>query len=383
MTTFLLAGRYFEALSKRRSGNALRALSAVGAKEVAVLDASGIERRRPIRALREGDCFVVRPGETVATDGEVTFGQSALDRSAMTGESVPADVTVGDAVLGGTVCVGGRLVVRATKLGADTQLAQMLRLVEDAQNQKADVQRLADRIAGVFVPAVICIALITLAGWLLLGGTHEEAFSAALSVLIIACPCALGLATPTALMVASGEGHDWHLHQGFQALEESREIDTVLLDKTGTVTEGATVVEDVSGVNGISSKDLLGWAGSLELASEHLVARAIVQRAQSDGVSLELVKDFEALAGLGARGSLDGHELKVGRRGALFGFHTLGHAQLPGITMRVLGERRTDGGVRWTRRWGRRCACHQRQGTSRLRAPPYATLKPLGCIVSW
>jgi len=323
VTTFLLAGRYFEALSKRRSGNALRALSAVGAKDVAVLDASGIERRRPIMALREGDCFVVRPGETVATDGEVTFGQSALDRSAMTGESVPADVTVGDTVLGGTVCVGGRLVVRATKLGADTQLAQMLRLVEDAQNQKADVQRLADRIAGVFVPAVICIALITLAGWLLLGGTNEEAFSAALSVLIIACPCALGLATPTALMVASGEGARLGIFfKGFQALEESREIDTVLLDKTGTVTEGATVVEDVSSVNGISSEDLLGWAGSLELASEHLVARAIVQRAQSDGVHLAMVKDFEALAGLGARGSLDGHELKVGRR-ALYSDSTL------------------------------------------------------------
>ena len=176
VTTFLLAGRYFEALSKRRSGRALRALSAVGAKDVAVLDTTGAECRRPIAALREGDRFVVRPGETVATDGEVIFGQSALDRSAVTGESVPADVIVGDTVLGGTVCVGGRLVVRATKVGAETQLAQMLRLVEDAQNQKADVQRVADRIAGVFVPAVIGIALVTLAGWLLVGGTDEEAF---------------------------------------------------------------------------------------------------------------------------------------------------------------------------------------------------------------
>ncbi len=176
VTTFLLAGRYFEALSKRRSGNSLRALSAVGAKDVAVLDAAGTERRRPIAALCRGDRFVVRPGETVATDGEVIFGQSAIDRSAMTGESMPADVTVGDTVLGGTVCVGGRLVVKATRLGADTHLAQMLRLVEDAQNQKANVQRLADRIAGVFVPAVIGIALITLAGWLLAGGTNEQAF---------------------------------------------------------------------------------------------------------------------------------------------------------------------------------------------------------------
>ena len=315
VTTFLLAGRYFEALSKRRSGNALRALSAVGAKDVAVLDATGTEQRRPIAALRKGDRFVVRPGETIATDGEVIFGQSAIDRSAMTGESMPADVTVGDTVLGGTVCVGGRLVVRATKLGADTQLAQMLRLVEDAQNQKANVQRLADRIAGVFVPAVIGIALITLAGWLLAGGTNEEAFNAALSVLIIACPCALGLATPTALMVASGEGARLGIFfKGYQALEESQEIDTVLLDKTGTVTEGATVVEDLSGADGISAEDLLGWAGSLELASEHLVAKAIVQRAQRDGVELEMVTDFEALAGLGARGSLGGHELQVGRR---------------------------------------------------------------------
>ena len=315
VTTFLLAGRYFEALTKRRSGNALRALSAVGAKDVAVLDALGAEHRRPIAALRKGDRFIVRPGETVATDGEVIFGQSAIDRSAMTGESMPADVTVGDTVLGGTVCVGGRLVVRAMRLGTDTHLAQMLRLVEDAQNQKANVQRLADRIAGVFVPAVIGIALITLAGWLLAGGTDEQAFSASLSVLIIACPCALGLATPTALMVASGEGARLGIFfKGYQALEESQEIDTVLLDKTGTVTEGATVVEEVSGAVGISTEELLQWAGSLELASEHLVAKAIVERAQRDGVELKTVTDFEALAGLGARGSLDGHELKVGRR---------------------------------------------------------------------
>ncbi len=315
VTTFLLAGRYFEAISKRRSGNALRALSAVAAKDVAVLDDADIEHRRPIAELCKGDRFVVRPGETVATDGEVIFGQSAIDRSAMTGESMPTDVTVGDAVLGGTVCVGGRLVVRATRLGADTHLAQMLRLVEDAQNQKADVQRLADRIAGVFVPAVIGIALLTLTCWLLLGGTNQEAFSAALSVLIIACPCALGLATPTALMVASGEGARLGIFfKGYQALEESQEIDTVLLDKTGTVTEGATVVEEVSCADGISTDDLLRWAGSLELASEHLVAKAIVERAQRDGVELEMVSDFEALAGLGARGSLSGHELRVGRR---------------------------------------------------------------------
>jgi P-type Cu+ transporter len=328
VTTFLLAGRYFEAVSKRRSGNALRALSAVGAKDVAVLDATGTEQRRPIAALCKGDRFVVRPGETVATDGEVIFGQSAIDRSAMTGESMPADVAVGDTVLGGTVCVGGRLVVRATRIGGDTHLAHMLRLVEDAQNQKAHVQRVADRIAGVFVPVVVGIALATLAGWLLVGGTNEQAFSAALSVLIIACPCALGLATPTALMVASGEGARLGIFfKGYQALEESQEIDTVLLDKTGTLTEGATVVEDVSSVDGISTKDVLRWAGSLELASEHLVAKAIVQRALRDGVEMAMVTDFEALPGLGARGSLDGHEFKVGRR-ELFSDHTL--SALPG-----------------------------------------------------
>jgi Cu+-exporting ATPase len=323
VTTFLLAGRYFEAISKRRSGNALRALSAVGAKDVAVLDATGTEQRRPIATLCKGDRLVVRPGETVATDGEVIFGQSAIDRSAMTGESMPADVAVGDTVLGGTVCVGGRLVVRATRIGADTHLAHMLRLVEDAQNQKAHVQRVADRIAGVFVPVVVGIALATLAAWLLVGGTNEQAFSAALSVLIIACPCALGLATPTALMVASGEGARLGIFfKGYQALEESQEIDTVLLDKTGTLTEGATVVEDVSSVDGISTKDVLRWAGSLELASEHLVAKAIVQRALRDGVEMAMVTDFEALPGLGARGSLDGHEFKVGRR-ELFSDHTL------------------------------------------------------------
>lgn len=323
VTTFLLLGRYFEARSKRRTGSALHALSAVGAKDVAILDATGVETRRPVAALCEGDRFVVRPGETVATDGEVVYGQSAVDRSAMTGESVPADVTVGEPVLGGTVCVGGRLVVRATKLGAQTQLAQMLRLVEDAQNQKADVQRLADRIAGVFVPCVIGISVLTLFGWLVTGGTSEEAFSAALSVLIIACPCALGLATPTALMVASGEGARLGIFfKGYHALEVSREIDTVLLDKTGTLTEGAMAVADVIAVAGVALEDLLSWAGSLELASEHLVAKAVVERARQEGTRVDMVEDFVALAGLGACGVLDGHELMVGRR-ELFGDSTL------------------------------------------------------------
>jgi len=206
VTTFLLAGRYFEAVSKRRTGNVLRSLAAIAAKDVVVLDATGVERRLSVSQLGVGDRFVVRPGETVATDGEVVSGHSTIDRRAMTGESLPVDVAPSDPVVGGTVSVGGRLVVRATKVGRDTQLAHMMRLVEDAQNDKAAVQRLADRISGVFVPAVLIFAVLTLSGWLLAGGTAEEAFNAALSVLIIACPCALGLATPTALLVASGRG---------------------------------------------------------------------------------------------------------------------------------------------------------------------------------
>jgi P-type E1-E2 ATPase len=244
VTTFLLAGRYFEAVSRRRTGNVLRSLAAIGAKDVAVLDATGTERRLSVSQLRPGDCFVVRPGETVATDGVVVSGHSTIDRSAMTGESLPVDVTPSDLVVGGTISLGGRLVVQATKIGRDTQLAHMMRLVEDAQNEKAAVQRLADRIAGVFVPAVLVCAALTLSGWLLAGGSAEQAFNAALSVLIIACPCALGLATPTALLVASGRGATLGIFfKGYSALEASRQVDTVVLDKT--VTEGRMSVTDV------------------------------------------------------------------------------------------------------------------------------------------
>ena len=223
VTTFLLAGRYFEASTKRRTGDALRSLAAIGAKDVGVLDDDGTESRRAVSELVVGDRFVVRPGEAVATDGEVLSGCSAIDRSAMTGESLPADVGPGDPVLGGTVVAEGRLVVRTTRVGRDTQLAQMIRLVEDAQNEKADVQRLADRVSGVFVPAVIAAALLTLMGWLVTGGGTEQAVNASLSVLIIACPCALGLATPTALLVASGEGARRGIFfKGYQGLEASR-----------------------------------------------------------------------------------------------------------------------------------------------------------------
>jgi len=314
VTTFLLAGRYFEAWSKRRTGNALRALAAVGAKDVAVLDALGAEHRLPVEQLVVGDHFVVRPGETVATDGEIVFGHSAIDRSAMTGESLPVDVAPRDRVVGGTVSVGGRLVVQATKVGRDTQLAHMVRLVENAQNEKAAVQRLADRIAGVFVPTVIVIALVTLGAWLLIGGSTQEAFSAALSVLIIACPCALGLATPTALLVASGQGARLGIFfKGYQALEASRQVDTVVLDKTGTVTEGKMAVVNVAGAPGIERSALLRWAGALEQGSEHLVGRAIASAAQAELGALPPVHGFMALPGVGARGTVDGHEVAVGK----------------------------------------------------------------------
>jgi P-type Cu+ transporter len=318
VTTFLLAGRYFEASSRRRTGNALRSLAAVGAKDVAVLDAMGFERRRPVAELEVGERFVVRPGETVATDGEVVFGHAAVDRSAMTGESLPEEVAPGDRVVGGTVAVGGRLVVRATEVGLDTQLAHMVRLVEEAQDQKASVQRLADRISAVFVPAVLVAAAATLTGWLLAGSSGEHAFNAALSVLIIACPCALGLATPTALLVASGQGARRGIFfKGYQALEISRQVDTVVLDKTGTVTEGRMVLADLVCAAGVDRGSLLRWAGALEQASEHPVARAVAAAARKDAGPLPEVDRFEALPGLGARGTVEGRPVAVGREGAL------------------------------------------------------------------
>jgi P-type Cu+ transporter len=314
VTTFVLAGRYFEAWSRQRSGNALRALAAVGAKDVAVIDQLGFERRRPVAALAVGDRFIVRPGETVATDGEVVFGQSAVDRSLLTGESQPLDVAVGDLVVGGTVSTSGRLVVRATKVGRDTQLAQMLRLVEHAQNEKAAVQRLADRVCNVFVPAVLAIALLTLATWLLLGYPTVVAFTAALAVLVIACPCALGLATPAALYVAAGEGAQAGIFfKGYRALEASKQIDTVVLDKTGTVTNGKMKVTDIAAVPGHDARTLLRWAGALEQASEHPVALAIAARAVDDLGPLPDVASFVARPGLGAEGTVEGHRITIGR----------------------------------------------------------------------
>jgi len=314
VTTFLLAGRWYEARARRNAGDAMRELAGAGAKDACLLADDGTEQRVPVAELRPGDRFVVRPGETIAADGAVLFGQSAVDRSMMTGESVPVDVAEGDAVTAGTVAVSGRLIVRAAKVGRDTQLAHMVALVEEAQTQKAAVQRLADRISGVFVPAILVLAVATLAGWLAAGSTGQQAFSAGLAVLIIACPCALGLATPAALVVASGRGAQLGIFiKEYQALESSRSVDTVVLDKTGTVTTGVMAVTGITQAAGISRADLLRFAGAVEQASEHAVAAAVSATASGELGPLPHADGFTALPGLGARGVVDGHDVIVGR----------------------------------------------------------------------
>jgi Cu+-exporting ATPase len=313
VTVFILAGRYFEARAKRRSGAALRALLELGAKDVAVLR-NGVERRIPVDQLAVGDNFVVRPGEKVATDGVVEEGTSAIDASLLTGESVPVEVGPGDSVVGATVNAGGRLVVRATRVGADTQLAQMGRLVTAAQSGKAPVQRLADRISGVFVPVVIVLALGTLGVWLASGEDSTTAFAAAVAVLIIACPCALGLATPTALLVGTGRGAQLGiLIKGPEILESTRKVDTVVLDKTGTVTTGQMSLVDVVPAPGVSVDDVLCLVGAVEDASEHPVARAIAAGARAKLGSLPPVESFANSQGLGVQGVVDGRAVVAGR----------------------------------------------------------------------
>ncbi|WP_406436177.1 heavy metal translocating P-type ATPase [Streptomyces sp. NBC_00631] len=313
VVALILLGRYLEARSKRRAGAALRALMELGAKDVAVLR-DGHEVRVPVASLAVGDRFVVRPGEKVATDGTVVEGASAVDASMLTGESVPVDVTVGDAVTGATVNAGGRLVVEATRVGADTQLARMARLVEDAQNGKAEVQRLADRISAVFVPVVILIALGTFGVWLGVTGDTAAAFTAAVAVLIIACPCALGLATPTALMVGTGRGAQLGiLIKGPEVLESTRRVDTVVLDKTGTVTTGRMSLQEVYVTEGADKDELLRLAGALEHASEHPVAKAIAAGAGERVGALPSVEHFENVPGRGVRGRVEGREVAVGR----------------------------------------------------------------------
>jgi Cu+-exporting ATPase len=329
--TFVLLGRYLERRSKRQAGAALRALLAMGAKDVAVLrpraggsgaDGSGadgtlVEQRVPIGSLQVGEEFVVRPGETIATDGVVTTGQSAVDASMLTGESVPVEVGEGDEVTGATVNAGGRLIVRATHVGTDTQLARMARMVEDAQSGKAQVQRLADKVAGVFVPIVIGLALLTLVIWLVIGSGAATAFGAAVAVLIIACPCALGLATPTALLVGTGRGAQMGvLIKGPEVLESARRIDTIVLDKTGTLTTGTMTLQDVVPAPGEEADEVLRRAGALEDTSEHPIARAIATAARErlgDSADPAQITDAQNLAGRGVRGTLEGTKLLIGR----------------------------------------------------------------------
>ncbi|KUH86438.1 MULTISPECIES: heavy metal translocating P-type ATPase [unclassified Mycobacterium] len=314
VTTFILAGRYFEARSKRRAGAALRALLELGAKDV-VVRRGAEEQRIPLGQLAVDDEFIVRPGEKIATDGVVVEGASAVDASMLTGESVPVDVGPGDEVVGATVNVDGRLVVRARRIGADTQLAQMARLVEDAQNGKAQAQRLADRISGVFVPIVIALSAATLGFWLGTGGSVAAAFTAAVAVLIIACPCALGLATPTALMVGTGRGAQLGiLIKGPEVLESTRRIDTIVLDKTGTITTGKMTLIDVVTAEDEQPDEVLRMAGAVENGSEHPIARAIVKGAREKVGDLPSVEHFANRRGLGVSGLVEGRDVTVGRQ---------------------------------------------------------------------
>ncbi|MCV7230308.1 heavy metal translocating P-type ATPase [Mycolicibacterium komossense] len=319
VTVFLLAGRYAESGAKRSAGSALQALLSLGAKDAAVLR-DGVEIRIPVEDLRVGDVFVVRPGERIATDGVVVDGASALDTSTMTGESVPADVRAGDSVLGGAVNTYGRLQIRATQVGADTQLARMGRMVTEAQNGKASIQRLADRVSAVFVPAVLAIAALTVVGWLVAGAPASAAFTAAVAVLIIACPCALGLATPTAILVGTGRGAQLGiLIKDPQVLETVTGIDTVVLDKTGTVTTGLMSVAGISTVGAVDTAEVLARAAAVEAASEHPVAAAIVAAARARALTVAEVTDFVNEPGVGVSGVVDGTRVTVTREGSVHG----------------------------------------------------------------
>ena len=354
VTLFVLAGRYFEKRAKRRAGAALRALVELGAKDVAVLrpdlrpDAPRIETRIPVDQLRVGDEFVVRPGEKIATDAVVVSGSSAVDASMLTGESVPVEVGPGDTVTGATVNAGGRLVVRATRVGDETQLAQITKLVEAAQTGKAEVQRLADRISAVFVPIVIAVALTTLGAWLLAGFPLTAALTAAVAVLIIACPCALGLATPTALLVGTGRAAQLGvLIRGPEVLESTRKIDTIVLDKTGTVTTGKMTLVDVITTPDTDRAELLRYAGALEDASEHPVAQAIAKGATAELGALPTPEDFRAVPGKGVHGVVDGHGVIVGRESLLADWSQHLDASLSAANARAESEGKTAVVVGW------------------------------------
>ncbi len=347
VTMFLLSGRYFEKRSKRRAGAALRALLELGAKDVAVLR-DGVETRIPTGDLSVGDEFVVRPGEKIATDGIVVTGSSAVDASMLTGESVPVEVREGDAVTGATVNAGGRLVVRATRVGSDTQLAQMAKLVEDAQSGKAQVQRLADQVSAIFVPVVIGIAVVTLGAWLGAGFPVTAAFTAAVAVLIIACPCALGLATPTALLVGTGRGAQLGvLIKGPEVLESTRAVDTVVLDKTGTVTTGRMTLVEAIAADGVRREDLLRLAGALEGASEHPIAQAIARGAADEVGQLPIPEDFANLEGTGVQGIVEGHAVLVGRESLLADWSQPLDPDLARAKSRAEAQGRTAVAVGW------------------------------------
>jgi cation-transporting P-type ATPase A/B/Cu+-exporting ATPase len=314
VTTFVLAGRYFEARARRRAGGVMRALALLRPDEAELLDDDGVERPVPVDALRVGDRFAVRPGARIPVDGTVEHGWAAIDGSALTGEPQPVEVGPGDSVTGGTVATGGRLVVRADRVGADTRLARMIGAVERAQAEKSATQRLVDRISGVFVPVVLLIALGTLAGWLVAGAGPARAGAAAVAVVVIACPCAMGLATPTALMVAAGRGAELGVFiKGHHALEVARSVDTVVLDKTGTLTAGRMHVVDIACAPGVDEAALLTTAAAVERASEHPIAAAVVARAERSAGALAAVEEFAALPGLGTRGRVDGRDVVVGR----------------------------------------------------------------------
>lgn len=347
VTMFILAGRYFEKRSKRQAGAALRALLELGAKEVSVLR-NGVETKIPTDELQVGDEFIVRPGEKIATDGVVVSGTSAVDASMLTGESVPVEVGEGDPVTGATVNAGGRLVVRATRVGSDTQLAQMAKLVEDAQTGKAEVQRLADKISGVFVPIVIVIAVVALGAWLGAGFPVAAAFTAAVAVLVIACPCALGLATPTALLVGTGRGAQMGiLIKGPEVLESTHKVDTVVLDKTGTVTSGKMTLVDVITEPGVDRAELLRFAGALEDASEHPIAQAIAKGATQEVGTLPTPEDFANVEGKGVQGIVEGIAVVVGRESLLADWSQKLSREVASAKSRAEGEGKTVVAIGW------------------------------------
>ena len=347
VTTFVLAGRYFEVRAKRRAGAALRALLELGAKDVSRLR-DGVEERISIDRLAVGDHFVVRPGEKIATDGVVVTGSSAVDASMITGESVPVEVAPGDAVVGATGNVGGRIIVRASRIGSDTQLAQMAKLVEDAQTGKAQAQRLADTISGIFVPIVVAISVATLGFWIGTGGSIAAAFTAAVAVLIIACPCALGLATPTALLVGTGRGAQLGiLIKGPEVLESTRRVDTIVLDKTGTVTTGKMALLDVVTADGEHADDVLRIAGALEDSSEHPIAVAIAKGARERVGTLPEVETFTNIEGLGVQGVVDGHAVVVGRPRLLADWSLRLPAELDAALSAAEAKGRTAVAVGW------------------------------------